>query len=194
MADGHRPVDGDRDLIAVLGTIRERGSIGEHSLVDAIAHADRFVARIPGSLPHGHGSAARQLVDLGSGGGLPGLVIAVRRPDLRIVLIERRATRADQLRRAVSSLGVSGHVEVLASDVELVHRARGRFADIATARSFAAAEITARWGSRLLVDGGCLLVSEPPQTDDTRWPADVLEREHLVDEGLVDGVRAFRRC
>ncbi|CAN0164585.1 unnamed protein product, partial [Phaeothamnion confervicola] len=87
----------------------------------------------------------------------------------------------------------SAHVEVIASDVELVHRARGRFADIATARSFAAAELTARWGSRLLVDGGCLLVSEPPRTDDARWPVDLLERERLVDDGLVDGVRVFRR-
>lgn len=189
MADETLVADGDRELLTVLATIRERGSIGEHSLPGAIAHADRFVARIPGRPLAGQ----LTLVDLGSGGGLPGLVIAVRRPDLQIVLVERRATRADQLRRAVTSLDLAGHVEVIGADVELVHRERGRFADVVTARSFAAPAITAMWGSRLLVDGGLMFVSEPPATDAERWPAPLLAQTGLTDDGVVDGVHAFRR-
>ena len=37
------------------------------------------------------------MVDLGSGGGVPGLVIARARPDLRLVLVDRRAARTDHL-------------------------------------------------------------------------------------------------
>ena len=69
------PVD-DRPLIAALEDIRTRGAIGEASIVDAIAHADRFAALVP--------DEAIRLADLGSGGGLPGLVIGWRRPELRV--------------------------------------------------------------------------------------------------------------
>ena len=53
--------------------------------IAAVAHADAFAAALPSSAA---------VVDLGSGGGLPGLVIAVRRPDLRLTLVERRAHAA----------------------------------------------------------------------------------------------------
>ena len=45
------------------------------------------------------------VVDLGSGGGVPGLVIARARPDLRLVLVDRRAARTDHLPRLVRRLG-----------------------------------------------------------------------------------------
>jgi len=60
----------DAPLLAALAVIQARGAIGERALVEAVAHADRFVALIPPD--------ARTLVDLGSGGGLPALVIAWR--------------------------------------------------------------------------------------------------------------------
>ena len=99
----------DDRLLAALAVIQSRGAIGERSLTEAIAHADQFVHVLP--------AHAGSLVDLGSGGGLPGLVIAVRRPDLTITLVERRATRADLLRRAVVSLDIDYRVSVFAGDV-----------------------------------------------------------------------------
>ena len=123
------------DLLAVLATNRSHGSIGEHSLVDAVAHATRYIDAIP--------DTARRLIDLGSGGGLPGLVIAYLRPDLEITLVERRSNRADQLLRSVRALGLSEHVVVLAEDVRAVGvRSPGAF-DVVTARSFASPSITA---------------------------------------------------
>jgi methylase of polypeptide subunit release factors len=83
-------------LVAVLATIRERGPIGEASLVAAVQRADAFVALVP--------SAAQHVVDLGSGGGLPGLVIAARRADLMVTLVERR-TSVVRGRRAVGATG-----------------------------------------------------------------------------------------
>ena len=96
-------------LLTVLAGLQDRGAIGTTSLDDAVVHAERYVALLPlGPLT---------VADLGSGGGLPGLVIAVRRPDLSMVLVERRLARADQLRRAVRALGVTDRVEVHADDV-----------------------------------------------------------------------------
>ena len=175
----------DPALLAALSTIRDRGPIGEASLEAAIVHADQYVAALP--------AHAVDLVDLGSGGGLPGLVIAVRRPDLRVTLVERRATRADLLRRAVSALGLASHVVVVADDVSRVATERPRSFDVVTARSFAAPSITARWAGELLRSGGRLIVSEPPTDDPQRWPTPLLTSSGLVDEGRTDGLRTFRR-
>ncbi|MEY4338613.1 MAG: putative ribosomal small subunit methyltransferase [Actinomycetota bacterium] len=172
-------------LLAVLASIRERGAIGEASLEAAIEHAEQFVAFIP--------EDAVSLVDLGSGGGLPGLVIAVRRPDLQVTLVERRTQRADLLRRAVLSLGLAERVSVKGTDVRTVATASPRSFDVVTARSFAAPEVTATWASKLLRAGGRLVVSEPPTDDETRWPASLLDGLGLVDMGREQGIRWFLR-
>ena len=175
----------DSALLSALRAIQVRGAIGEASLVDAIRHADQFVTELP--------VAARSLADLGSGGGLPGLVIAVRRPDLAITLVERRRSRADLLSRAVRALELSGRVTVFADDVRRLAATTAGAFDAVTARSFAAPPITADWAGRLLRSGGLLVVSEPPDDDVTRWPDELLRRAGLVDHGRVAGVRRFRR-
>ena len=120
-------------------------------------------------------------------------MIAVARPDLWVTLVERRQQRADLLRRAVAALDLTATVVVHGEDVaSLARRAAGTFA-IVTARSFAAPTVTARWASVLLATGGLLLVSEPPEPDHSRWPADVLERHHLLDLGADQGIRVLRR-
>lgn len=117
------------------------------------------------------------------------MVIAVRRPDLRIVLVERRATRADMLARAVRALGIEDRVEVFSGDVKVVAEQRPGSFDAVTARSFAAPPITARWAGRLLRPGGVLIVSEPPTDDAVRWPPELLATYGLVDRGRHAGVR-----
>lgn len=174
-------------MLGALEMVRQRGPIGERSLTAAVEHADRFVALIP--------PRAQRLVDLGSGGGLPGLVIAVRRPTLDVILVERRQSRADLLRRAVSALELE-RCTVAAVDVrQLARELQGddRRPDVVTARSFADPTTTARLGSAVLAEGGLLLVSAPPSGDDKRWPEDVLRRYGLIDEGLGDGIRRLRR-
>lgn len=175
----------DARLNAALAAIQARGAIGEASLPRAIEHAEQFLRQIP--------PEARALVDLGSGGGLPGLVIAVHRPDLSVTLVERRHTRADLLRRAVRSLDLQPRVTVLAEDAKQLAARAGHSFDVVTARSFAAPPITARWGSALLVEGGVMVVSEPPEDDPHRWPASLVEPLGLVDLGRDRTVRVFRR-
>jgi 16S rRNA G527 N7-methylase RsmG len=175
----------DTALLAALTSIQARGAIGEASLELAIAHADQFVVALP--------SSAQTLADLGSGGGLPGLVIAWRRPDLIVTLVERRHSRADLLSRAVRSLQMASRVTVIADDVRtLAATAAGTF-DAVTARSFAAPPITAQWAGILLHSGGLLVVSEPPDDDPLRWPETLLTAHGLTDLGREQGVRRFQR-
>jgi len=175
----------DKALLSALRAIQARGAIGEASLERAIVHAEQFVAALPDGLS--------TLVDLGSGGGLPGLVIAVRRPELHVTLVERRQSRADLLSRAVRSLELGAHVVVLASDVRTLGESDPGSFDAVTARSFAAPPITARWAGILLRSGGRLVVSEPPTDDTDRWPAEMLAECDLVDQGRDQGVRVFSR-
>jgi len=175
----------DTALLTALRAIQARGAIGEGSLEAAVAHADQFVAALP--------AVAQTLADLGSGGGLPGLVSAWRSPRLRITLVERRATRADLLLRAVRALDMVDRVTVLADDVRrLADQAAGTF-DVVTARSFAAPPITARWAGVLLTSGGTLIVSEPPEDSADRWPPVMLAAAGLVDLGRDQGIRRFQR-
>lgn len=176
----------DSLLLSALRAIQARGAIGESSLAHAIVHAEQFVAALPVQVS--------TLVDLGSGGGLPGLVIAVRRPEIHVTLVERRQSRSDLLARAVRALDLGSHVSLVAGDVRLVGASSPRGFDAVTARSFAAAPITAHWAGVLLKSGGRLVVSEPPLDDANRWPAELLSESGLFDQGRDQGVRVFIRA
>ncbi len=73
-------------------------------------------------------------VDLGSGPGLPGLVIAILAPHWHMTLVESRRLRCDFLRTAVSRLSLEAQVTVAQQRVE-THR-EGRY-DVISARAFA---------------------------------------------------------
>lgn len=146
------------------------GQIGG-SLDDHARHALGFVQ---------FGRAATfggSIVDLGSGVGLPALILAAAYPDTRWTLIERRTGRAELLRRGVIRLGWSERIEVWADDAaEAVERSRGA-ADWVTARAFGPPATTAELGAPFLKPGGSLLTSEPRAADTVeRWPPDGLAR------------------
>lgn len=145
----------DAALHRVLTAIQVRGGIGPQPIADAIVHSDRFVAACPQDAARG--------VDLGSGGGLPGLVLAIRRPALELHLIERRATRADLLRYGVSALALGERVTVHSVDVGDVAQLGLGAVDLVTARSFAPLAVTLRTAAEILGPSGCILVSAPPE-------------------------------
>lgn len=183
----------DAELQATLRMIARRGPIGENALDGAIEHSERFVRLIP--------ETAQSVVDLGSGGGLPGLVIAVRRPELEVRLVERRQTRADLLRRAVARLGLANCI-VDGRDARDVGKwivAASAEADAVTARAFGTPELTVRAAAPIVRAGGLVLVAEPPELDDagrrrpTRWPPELLEPLRLVDAGVVDSIQTLRK-
>lgn len=95
-----------------------------------------------------------QVVDIGSGAGLPGVVLAIVRPDLRITLLEPLLRRTTFLTECVELLGLE-NVEVRRARAEDVTE---EFAvDVATARAVAPLERLARWALPLLRPGGELL-------------------------------------
>jgi 16S rRNA (guanine527-N7)-methyltransferase len=165
----HRPAApvADRALVEALAESQRLGMLGDRPVGDVIEHALAFV----GALEDVTGT----VVDLGSGGGVPGLVIARARPDLRLVLVDRRARRTDHLRRLVRRLGIEDRVEVLAVDAAEVRTHLPLPADAAVARGFGPPGATLRAAGALLVPGGLIVVSEPPATDRSRrWPPALL--------------------
>lgn len=173
----------DDDLVRVLAEIQRRGAIGRTSLTDAIAHAERFVHAIPPD--------STSLVDLGSGGGLPGLVIAHRRPDLRIALVERRAKRVDLLRFGIRALGLTDAVTVFDADASTFVAPWGS-SDVVTARSFGPPLVVLTIAAPMVRPGGLVLVSEPPDGR-VAWSAAQLVVRGFDDAGSLEGVRRFLR-
>jgi 16S rRNA (guanine527-N7)-methyltransferase len=80
-------------------------------------------------------AAAETWLDLGTGAGFPGLVVAALHP-ARVTMVEPRKLRVDFLRRAAELLGVSAKVEILCANIQAVPPVPF---DVITARAFAPA-------------------------------------------------------
>lgn len=93
----------------------------------------RHIADSAQLLDHCAVHRAVTLVDFGSGAGLPGIVLAIMRPDWDVVLIESRRLRIDWLQKSTRELGLK-NVRILAGDAEKVAAVS---ADVITARAFA---------------------------------------------------------
>ncbi|MEO7557359.1 MAG: RsmG family class I SAM-dependent methyltransferase [Acidimicrobiales bacterium] len=172
------PADADT-LLPVLEQARALGFLGPGPLVAHLTNADGFAAAL--------GSAAPPVtaLDLGCGGGVPGLVLAQRWPTTRWLLLDAARRRCAFLREAVELLGLEGRVVVIEARAEEAGRDLGlrQRIDVVTARAFARPAITAECAAPLLVEGGCLLVSDPPDDQD-RWDRAGLTTLGLVDEGI----------
>jgi 16S rRNA (guanine527-N7)-methyltransferase len=95
------------------------------------------------------------VLDVGSGAGLPGLVLALIRPDLQITLLEPLLRRSTFLGEAVDRLDLGDRVQVERGRAEEV---RGRIeADIVVSRAVAALDVLAGWCLPLTRRGGAML-------------------------------------
>jgi 16S rRNA (guanine527-N7)-methyltransferase len=95
------------------------------------------------------------VVDIGSGAGLPGIVLAVARPDLRLSLVESLARRTAFLDEVVEALGLD-RVEVIRRRAEECVGVLAP-ADVVTARAVAPLDRLAGWSLPLTRPGGALL-------------------------------------
>jgi 16S rRNA (guanine527-N7)-methyltransferase len=130
------------------------------------------------------GPTFERAADLGSGGGVPALVLALRFEGTEWSLVEAASRRAAFLRGAVATLGLDHRAVVVEERAEVVGRApadRGRF-DLVVVRSFGPPAVVAECAAPLLRVGGRAVVSEPPGGTPGRWPAD-----GLAPLGLVPG-------
>jgi 16S rRNA (guanine527-N7)-methyltransferase len=106
-------------------------------------------------------------MDLGSGGGVPGIVLALARPDRPWVLVDSVRKKADALRAFVASLGMS-NLEVVAERAETIGRdpAHRDAYGLVTARACAALPVLAEYALPLLAVGGTLVAWKGPIADD----------------------------
>ena len=94
------------------------------------------------------------VADLGSGAGLPGIPLALARPDLAVTLVEPLLRRTTFLTEVVAALGLS-RVEVVRSRGEELH-GRRTF-DVVTSRAVAPLEKLLRWSVPLVAAGGSVV-------------------------------------
>lgn len=139
-------------ILADVGV--ERGLIGpreaprlwERHLLNCAVVADPAAGLIP---------AGVRAADVGSGAGLPGLVWAIARPDIRVVLIEPLLRRSTFLDEAVARLGLGERVAVLRGRAEdVIKDPLWSPVQVVTARAVAPFERLIGWTVPLLAPGG----------------------------------------
>jgi 16S rRNA (guanine527-N7)-methyltransferase len=189
----------ERDLEPLLSQARRFGFTGPGPVNDQIIRSLAFATVLGGPPP---GPA----VDLGTGGGLPGLVLAVHWPQSDWLLVDSNTRRATWLQDAVDQLDISGRVHVRCERAELVGRSEARYgAALVTARSFAPPGPTAECAAPLLRVGGQLLVADPPERSGDRWELAgltelgiQLEATDVVETGAgpvsISRLRSIREC
>jgi len=166
----------EHGLHEILERSKALGFLGPGDIDDHIRHARGFAELVVGEV---------DVLDLGSGGGLPGLVVAATSPALRLTLLDASERRAAFLRDAIRQLGWAERLTVELGRAEELARAprlRERF-PVVMARSFGAPAVTAECAAAFLQLDGRLLVSEPAASDD-RWPAEGLAPLGLVPVAL----------
>ena len=173
---------------ALLERSRELGFLGPQPAAHQAEHALGFWRAAESRL-----GAPRRILDLGSGGGLPGLVLLPLFPETRFTLLDGSVKRCEFLEAAVAELGESDRADVLcgrAEDLGHLESLRGAF-DLVVARSFGAPAVLAECAAPFLSPGGHLLVSEPPEgTLEERWSTSGLAELGMGPAELVeDGAR-----
>lgn len=170
-----------RRLMAALERPHRLGMIGG-DLTDHVAHATGFSA-VLAELDLDEGLEHTQAVttpiqagDLGTGGGIPGVVLAALWPTWDWTLIDVRSARVQEVVATVQRLGLGASCEVVAAAAQELGQDtswRESF-DVLVARAFGPPALLAECAAGLLRTGGSLIVSEPPEQAgpeaETRWP------------------------
>jgi 16S rRNA (guanine527-N7)-methyltransferase len=128
------------------------------------------------------------LLDVGSGAGLPGIVLAVARPDLTITLVEPLARRAAFLSEAVTTLGLDAAVLVVRARAEDLAGGPPAAVDVVTARAVAPLDRLAGWCLPLAAIGGRVLAVKGASAAD-----EVAEHRDAVAR-LGGSVPVISRC
>jgi 16S rRNA (guanine527-N7)-methyltransferase len=178
----------------LLARSRSLGFLGPGSVRVQVDHALGFTRGPVGPTVTSRPSRERddgaphRVLDLGSGGGVPGLVLALAWREAAVVLLDAASRRVAFLADAVTELGLDDRVTVVHARAEAAGRdpgLRGAF-DVVVARGFGPPPVTAECGAPFLVEHGRLLVSDPPIEGDggadDRWPAEGLALVGLAVE------------
>jgi len=120
------------------------------------------------------------VLDVGSGAGLPGIPLALARPDLKVTLLDSQLRRTQFLQRAVEELALTGRVKVVRARAEDL---TARF-DVVVSRAVAPLGRLVDWCEPLM--GGCLLaIKGAGAEDEVRAAAATLRGRGLTAEIVV---------
>jgi 16S rRNA (guanine527-N7)-methyltransferase len=137
-----------KHLVEALADPSAPTSVHDRREVENVHIADSLVGlEVPAV-----GEAAR-IVDLGSGAGLPGLVLAIARPEAEVVLVESVGKKCAWLERTVTALGLE-NVRVVCARAEELDEAPF---DVVTARALASLSVLCEYAAPLLREGGSLV-------------------------------------
>jgi 16S rRNA (guanine527-N7)-methyltransferase len=179
------------DLLATDGVVR--GLIGPR---EAPRLWDRHLlnsAVLAEAIPDGS-----TVCDIGSGAGLPGLVVAIARPDLGITLVEPLLRRTTFLDEAVHTLSLT-NVEVVRGRADALHGSRTF--DVVTSRAVAPLDRLLEWSMPLVAPTGALLAMKGSNVGEEietarpvlkRWRCGEPEVLTLGDGVLVHSTHALR--
>lgn len=163
-------MDKTPDHVAIakyLDCARSLGFLGPGELEQHVAIARRFLRCLP--------RESVRALDLGSGAGIPGILLALWRPKDTWVLLDAMEKRCSFLREVIDRFDMHDRVNVcIGRAEEKAHETdmRGKF-DVVTARGFGSAGTTAECAAGFLRVGGILIVSEPTESSE-RWENDGL--------------------
>jgi 16S rRNA (guanine527-N7)-methyltransferase len=140
-----------------LTSLRDPMQMVTHHLLDSLAAVPAF-------------AFATNVLDVGSGGGLPGIVLAIVRPDVKISMIDTVHKKTAFLTQVKAQLNLT-NVTVYTMRVEQL-QVSDRF-DVITSRAFADLSDFVNWSSHLLADGGryIALKGVAPKEEQERVPA-----------------------
>jgi rRNA small subunit methyltransferase G len=166
-------------LTAVLEEAHDFGFLGPGPVGPAIDHALGFLPLL---------RPAARILDLGSGGGVPGLVLATVLPLTSFTLFDASERRGDALQRWITRLGLHDRVDVVVDRSERAARQpahRGRY-DAVVSRGFGPPSATAEAAAPFLR-------VEPPTPGPDRWPPAGLALVGLAVDKVRPGYRSFRQ-
>jgi 16S rRNA (guanine527-N7)-methyltransferase len=192
-ASGSRPLDAfwdelgwrpDPDQLGKLVALQQelRSWNGRVNLTRLVEDDDYWVAQVFDSLwPHrallagdaGAGAGAGgepplELIDVGTGGGFPGLALAIALPTARLTLVDSVGRKIEAVRQMAQALGLQQRVSVRCERIERSghdRSCRGRF-QLAMARAVAAAPVVAEYLVPLLAPGGRAVLYRGQWNDD----------------------------
>ena len=175
------PREGIDWLPRALEESRARGFLGPSEIGPQIAHAEGFARCWEAISP----DAPENFLDLGSGGGLPGLVL-FKYWECNATFLDSMVKRSAFLRETLEWDGAPTGAEVVTARAE--EAARWPDFDeafvLVTARSFGPPAVTAECAARFLKVGGYLIVSEPPSDEPSeRWSTQGLRLLGLTSLG-----------
>ena len=162
-AVGPEAIERLEHYVALLLTANERLNLTRVTEPAAIARLHLLDAL--SALPHVTSERPERALDLGSGGGVPGIVLAVVTPETHWTLVDSVGKKAAALAGFVDALGLS-NVDVRAARAEDLGRGSDRATfDLVTARACAALPVLLEYALPLLRFGGRLIAWKGSMTD-----------------------------